>query len=772
MVWMVLLLAGSSTAPEWRSESLGNVWVETAPVRLQLRGATTAVLRAVGGGELLTRPVAGGAVDFGQLPPGAYEAVAEGAVLPLVVLIDPTRRVPGASRLATDHAGAWLVDRAHYADLARLLRLCGFGWVRERLAWGQVEPRRGSYEWGQYETAYAALHAAGLQVYPVFHGSPGWSRADGDGHAAPDDLRDIHRFAQALATQFRGRVGAWEVWNEPDISFFRDPASECAAFQKAAWLGFRAVDRDLTVLGPSLAHGAGAFADHLLANGSGRFMDVWNYHIYDNPQRYAARHQGFAQLLERYQLNLPSWVTEAGDAQDGPDGILAGPARQHQAAFIGRSYALALAAGIERHFWFVFPFYKEGTRGWGLFEPHEQVPFPGVAAISTATYACGRGDYLGRLRLAEPAVEVRAFARGDGSAALVVWREDDQPAELTLPLEWAAIREARSHLGTPLAKGAGTVRLTVDRAPVYLLLAQSALPAGLEAPPGRQPATVLPPLGLPQTVTRLRPATALPVDKGADAWLVEAGREIPLELQVYQFGPQPLRATARLLAPAGWNLTPAELPVQAAPGERFVAQVTLTTNRTRAAGQITVEVGAGTAFAAPAAVDLLVDPNTLEATASRALALPAAAQWQPHIAGHGKLLLRAGGAGGLACEASFATDGDNWFYPAWNLDPPLDLSRFAALRFEYRSSVADAGPLRLMLREQGGGTFMTAGGLPGSTTWRQATVVLSHLAYMSFMGPDADGQLDTARLDRLQFGANAKPLALTVELRNLQAVAF
>ncbi len=48
---------------------------------------------------------------------------------------------------------------------------------------------------------------------------PTWCRADKDQRAAPDDLRDVYRFAQALATQFRGRVQAWEAWNEPDIFF-------------------------------------------------------------------------------------------------------------------------------------------------------------------------------------------------------------------------------------------------------------------------------------------------------------------------------------------------------------------------------------------------------------------------------------------------------------------------------------------------------------------------------------------------------------------------
>jgi len=185
-------------------------------------------------------------------------------------------------------------------------------------------------------------------------------------------------------------VQAWEAWNEPDIFFFSQTSSECAALQKAAFLGFRSVDPSQRVLGPSMAYGAGTFSEGLLENGVGKYLDIWNYHMYADPSSYAGRREGFLAQLARYDVVVPDWMTEAGDPLQGPEGVLTRESRIHQARFLSRAYPQSLAAGVDRHFWFVFPFLREGNGGWGLFEPQQHAPYPGLAALAAATYGPAR----------------------------------------------------------------------------------------------------------------------------------------------------------------------------------------------------------------------------------------------------------------------------------------------------------------------------------------------------------------------------------------------
>ncbi|MBI2299700.1 MAG: hypothetical protein HYU66_12290 [Armatimonadetes bacterium] len=765
----VLALALPLAGRELHADRFGNVYTEREAVRLAVAAGEAGALAVEGlaGREILRRdlPAEAATVDLGTLPPGYYEAAAGERRLPFVVVVDPARRVPGESRLATDNAMSWLAKPEHFAGLAELLRRCGIGWVRERLSWGEVERERGKYDWGKYDQAATALADHGVKVYQVYHASPGWSRADHDGRAAPDDLRDVHRFARALARQFKGRVQAWEVWNEPDISFFRDPAGEMAAFQKAAFLGFRAEDPGQLVLGPSMAMGAGAFADHLLADGTGAYMDLWNYHVYADPSAYAGRHEGFAKLLPRHGLDLPMWVTEAGDPVQGPEGILTADNRKHQAAFLSRAFPLALAAGEDRHFWFIFPFYKEGLTGWGLFEPDQRVPYPAVAALSTVTWALGHGDYLGSLAVPEPA-HALAFARGDGTAGVAVWRDNSTPAEVPLPLEAAQVSEAREHLGTPIATDA---RPSVARAAAYLIVKVSDLAGKLTPPPTRTPAQPLaPPPGLPAMVTRLR-VNGLRPSKEVDAWIGDTNQPVAAVLEAYNFGADRARGELRLTLPAGWHAERTALPYDLLPGERLAVETTLTPPAEGyTAATLTLTAVSGAKSSAPSTALLRGDPNTVKPRAELPLDILQPEKWQKNLAAGGAMTSEAGPEGGLKLTFTFPAPADNWAYPGNLFDPPIDLSAWQGLRFEYRTSVADSGPVRVMVVEPGG-TFYLSGGdtLPGSTSWRSGTVLFAN---MQPFGDDPKGHLDLQHVARLRFGANCKPLTLNLEIRNVRAI--
>ncbi len=753
-----------------------NVFTETESVQIQIAAgeAGPLVLRDGNGTEILRReaPAEATTLDLGQLVPNYYEATLGDAMLPLAVLIAPEKRVVGPGRLATDNAMAWLVKPETFEDTARLLKLCGFSWVRERLSWNEVEAQRGTYNWGKYESSISALSRNGINVYDVFHSVPPWSRADGDTKAAPDDLRDIYRFAAALQGQFKGRVQAYEVWNEPDISFFSHPASECAAFQKAAYLGFMHAakatpgEKPPLVLSPSMAGGVSPFSTHLLENGVANYFDIWNYHIYADTSDYAGRTAGFRAMLAKYGVTAPHWITEAGDRVSGPEGVLTPQSRRHQAEFVSRAFPTALANGAARHFWFVFPFYREGDVGWGLFEPNQKSPFPGLAAVSTVTYALGHGDALGTLAT-EAKTHALAFDRGDGTTALAVW-SDDTPRDVALPLDWRQVREARSYLGTPLPLGQGAVKMTATSAATYFIVPRAALDGKLTPPTATPQGLTRPAIGLPDIVVCLRPRN-LPVDKDADCYILQTPETL-LDAEIYNFGTTNFNGQIAVSGPQNWKIALETSKVNLAAGQRLIVPLKLTTPDAMARTSIRAVVRSGGKESAPAVLWLAMDPNNAKAIRSLNLKLDDAPAWEKNIAGNGTMTTIAADGGGVKFDFVFHTAGDNWAYPQHQFAPPLDLSGYNAIRFEYRTSVADSGPVRLMIGEPDGATYMTGNGFPGSTTWRTATVSLSDLTYLSLSKPDTNGQLDTRAVAIIRIGVNSKPQNLMLEVRNVQAV--
>ena len=492
--------------------------------------------------------------------------------------------------------------------------------------------------------------------------------------------------------------------------------------------------------------------------------------------RHTPRRKRFVDQLSRFNLQVPDWVTEAGDPQEGPNGILTPQGRRHQAEFISRAFPQSLAAGVARHFWFVFPFYREGKRGWGLFEPDQRAPYPGLAALSAATYALGHGDLLGVLPLADKQTHALAFARGDGTAALAVWRESDEPLDVTLPLDGARIEEARTYLGTPLAVDNGPLKVHASRGATYVVVRQDVLDGKLQSAAAPAPAKPAERHASDQQhklhsiVVRLRVPHAT-TDKAMDGYRVDGG-SATLEAEIYNFGNTPLDGELLLSGPDAWKMTPARSNISVPSGERAIVPIQLTVPATKDPATLRLVARSDAGESAPAAVRLSVNLNSLKPRESLPLNLNKPEQWHKNIAGHGDMQVAAGPDGAVRFAFQFSEDGDNWAYPRVAFQPPRDMTAYDGLRFEYRTDTKDAGAVRALLFEPEGAGYISDSGLGGSTEWRSVTVLFSQLGYVSATGRDPNGKLDLDRIAGLSIGAHCKPRSVVLEVRNVELVKF
>ncbi len=163
-----------------------------------------------------------GAIEIANLPHGYYELTAKAgestAKLPFGVVSEHSATPPPSGRLNVDGATAWLERQGRHEAIAQMLRMTGIGWVRERFSWAGTEPEKGKVDWKQYDATADAFAKQGVRVYQIFHDSPAWSHGGRKNTRNPADLRDAYAFAKRLAEHYKGRVQAWEVWNEPDMS--------------------------------------------------------------------------------------------------------------------------------------------------------------------------------------------------------------------------------------------------------------------------------------------------------------------------------------------------------------------------------------------------------------------------------------------------------------------------------------------------------------------------------------------------------------------------
>ena len=101
------------------------------------------------------------------------------------------------------------------------VKAIGFGTVRQRFPWSEIEPAPGEYDWARWDRIVDAVHDADLQLIAVVDTSPAWARPAGEADdiwAPPTDPADYAAFLRALAIRYGERIAAYQIWDQPNIA--------------------------------------------------------------------------------------------------------------------------------------------------------------------------------------------------------------------------------------------------------------------------------------------------------------------------------------------------------------------------------------------------------------------------------------------------------------------------------------------------------------------------------------------------------------------------
>jgi len=504
----------------------------------------------------------------------------------LAVLRPLQARTPVDSPIAVDSAAAWFAqdDMTKQKELANLASLAGVSWVRDRLRWRDIQPQPGALKPPPttYDSSADAHRDAGLQVLQVFHDTPSWAQpaAQAGGRFATD-LRRVYELGRALAVRFKGRVAAWEPWNEANVATFgAHTVDQMCSWQKAAWLGFKSGDPEVivgwnaTAAVPTPAHTEG-----VLANETWPYFDTYNIHTYDWSNAY----NDLWKPAREAAAGRPLWITEADRGTPhlkNPPWYDQSPRLERlKAEWMAQAYASSLFAGARRHFHFILGNYQEpnGVQ-FGLLRL-DLTPRPAYVALAAVGRCLASAQALGRWQPA-PNVHVYAFrARPDGNDrdVLVAWaeKEVDWDGRGTTTTDWKLpahlnVLEAVDYLGRPLGTG---FPAPLTPAPVFVIMpAGQASTLPLEAPPrsaaprsGSASPVVLQ-LSLPRSA--VVKVEDLPWSEGY-AYQARPGQALDFKLNLYNFATNAAAGRLEIIRqPPDWSTALAEADFKLAPMAR------------------------------------------------------------------------------------------------------------------------------------------------------------------------------------------------------------
>jgi hypothetical protein len=240
----------------------------------------------------------------------------------------------------------------------------GFNWVKQQVEWFRYEGSKGAYSFGDLDNLANQASGAGINVMFSVVKAPDWARSPSSDRSVagpPANPGDMADFMGAMAAHFRGRVKAYEIWNEQNLHYEwgNEPLSAARYVNLlcACYRAIKANDPNAIVISGALTptgvnDGARAIDDvtylsQMVANGSNSCSDGVGAHPsgYNNPatvgvgwsspaepQFKGHRSFYFRGTMEAYRRvsGRRIWVTEFGWAST--ENLGAGPASGYEYA--------------------------------------------------------------------------------------------------------------------------------------------------------------------------------------------------------------------------------------------------------------------------------------------------------------------------------------------------------------------------------------------------------------------------------------------------------
>jgi hypothetical protein len=303
----------------------------------------------------------------------------------------------------------------------------GAKWVRLDLPWELVQPNNAlTYKWGKFDVVADTAKSLGLKIDAVLDATAYWDTTPACKRGTPTTTfcppasnADFAKFAAAATRRYQNRgVGAWEVWNEPNIAGRWWPSPNAAAYAQmlsTVSAAIREADHGAFILMGGLAAVPDDPAQGYVAHnrylrdvvsvaGSLANVNAISFHPFSAPTRpsqagdYAEISGSPDNLLRTLQAGgdpkVQIWLTESGDTEyDGalpPFGTKATATQlQSQAAYATDLVrTVSTNPNIAADFWFADQDILVDHLYWGLRDETGKAR-PVFNALKAAIAACG-----------------------------------------------------------------------------------------------------------------------------------------------------------------------------------------------------------------------------------------------------------------------------------------------------------------------------------------------------------------------------------------------
>ena len=324
----------------------------------------------------------------------------------------------------------------------------GCKFVRMDFTWAATERAPGQFDFSAYDLLVETLRKNGLrallildysnplyaETVSVTNRATGQVRSETASPGTPRAITGFARWAAAAAQHFKGRDVIWEIWNEPNIDFWkpRPKVEDYAMLVSSTCSAMRAMDPAATILAPASSEFPWEFLEKFCQSGALGYLDGFSVHPYREPSRppesAGADYQKLRTLLDHPGANRGRQRLPIISGEWGYSTARGGVSPEVQADFLVRQQLFNLLHEIPLSIWYDWK--NDGTNpqdkehNFGIVT-HDRQPKPAYTALQIMTRELAGYRIARRVDTGNERVFVLLMAKSGDSEKLAAWTIGD-----------------------------------------------------------------------------------------------------------------------------------------------------------------------------------------------------------------------------------------------------------------------------------------------------------------------------------------------------------
>ncbi|GHV82768.1 hypothetical protein AGMMS50212_01080 [Spirochaetia bacterium] len=361
----------------------------------------------------------------------------------------------------------------------QLLDDLGIVWLRRDAGWNSLEPVQGEWNFSDLDKNIENDLQNGKKLIIILDYDTPWIYADNKNHKniTAKELPHYLNFVKTIVMRYKGKVAAWEIWNEPNGVFWKGSEKDFFELTKNTARLIRELDPESKIIIGALSWVPAGLVKRMLKSGAAENADAFSFHPYDlNPRRVVALADKMEKIAASCNFEGELWVTETGYPTAGWYPHKASEKRFPE--YIIKTLAGFAVRPVRVAAWYeLFNSYNKGKEKSKLnSEDYFGLVYPDYSRKDGAAAFALCGKYIqGRTYLPDPAqkknaggsIESMIFKDDNGNNTLILWNNALGAKKLNVTLQGTNIKQHNIATGEALPLHE-TLEINIDRTPVFI----------------------------------------------------------------------------------------------------------------------------------------------------------------------------------------------------------------------------------------------------------------------------------------------------------------